>query len=66
MSSKKSDVLPNGSWKKVAYVFATDTAGRRYGVNIAPMYKVLMFRLLSGVTNTFRRIRQMRKREDDS
>lgn len=62
---KKSDVLPNGSWKNVVYVFATDTAGKQYRANIAPVYKVIMFRLLSMVVNPFRRMKQEFLHKDD-
>jgi len=53
---KKSDVLEDGSWKKVAYVFASDSAGREYRCRIAPFYKVWGFELLGKIVNPFHHI----------
>lgn len=63
---ERSAALENGSWKGVAYVFATDTAGNEYRHNIAPFYKVLTFRALGKIINPFYRLRQhLRNKGDD-
>lgn len=42
----KGEGLPEGKWKKVAYVFASDTVGKEYRLRIASPFRAATHRLL--------------------
>ena len=62
---KKVNALENSSWKGVAYVFASDSAGKEYHCNIAPSYKVWVFKLYGHLINPLRRVIGSFKQKDD-
>ncbi|MDN5274825.1 MAG: hypothetical protein JWP06_726 [Candidatus Saccharibacteria bacterium] len=60
------DILPDKSWKSVAYMFAVDTAGKEYKYFIAPAYKVWLFLLMGRATRPFVRFTYYMKHKNDN
>lgn len=63
---KRSAALKNGSWRGVAYVFASDTAGKQYRTNIAPFYLAWPHRFIGKLIGPFLRTsHRFKHRKDD-
>jgi hypothetical protein len=61
----KRNLLDNGSWKGVAYAFASDSAGKEYRRNIAPPYLAWAHRVLEVLVNPLLRVAKSFRREQD-
>lgn len=63
---KRSEVLENGSWKGVAFVFASDTTGKQYRRNMAPFHLAWLHRYWARLLGPFMRgMHYFRHRKDD-
>jgi hypothetical protein len=62
----RRSVLESGSWKGVAYVFASDTTGKQYRKNIAPFYLAWFHRYIERLIGPILRgIHRFKNRKDD-